>query len=142
MTPDQFLKSMVSKISINFIIWKLSLGSKVTFHIKNHPQPMVHIKYHLMLDVPLKRGQIDLRACLGFTSCTQSCLTLRRPNFIGVRRPVPPDLAKTGKVRSDHSKNLTKVFLRYLEIRDGNFSQKSPNFFFESRLKLTFIKID
>ena len=37
-------------------------------------------------------------------------LTLRRPNFIGAHVPVAPDLAKTVKVGSDHSKNLTSVF--------------------------------
>ena len=37
-------------------------------------------------------------------------LTLRRPNLLGVHVPVSPDLAKTAKVRSDHSKNLTHVF--------------------------------
>ena len=36
-------------------------------------------------------------------------LTLRRPNFIGVHVPVAPDLAKTVKVKSDHSENLAKV---------------------------------
>ena len=39
-----------------------------------------------------------------------SNLTLRRPNFIGVHVPVAPDLAKTLKVGSDHSENLTSVF--------------------------------
>ena len=37
-------------------------------------------------------------------------LTLRRPNFIGAHVPVAPDLAKTVKVGSDDSKNLTSVF--------------------------------
>ena len=37
-------------------------------------------------------------------------LTLRRPNFIGAHVPVAPDLAKTVKMGSDHSKNLTSVF--------------------------------
>ena len=36
-------------------------------------------------------------------------LTLRRPNFIGAHVPVAPDVAKTVKVRSDHSENLAKV---------------------------------
>ena len=40
----------------------------------------------------------------------QSDLTLRRPKFIEVHVPVAPDLAKTVKVGSDHSKNLTSVF--------------------------------
>ena len=36
-------------------------------------------------------------------------LTLRRPNFLGAHLPVPPDLAKTVKVKSDHSENLARV---------------------------------
>ena len=40
----------------------------------------------------------------------QSLLTLRRPNFIGAHVLVAPDLAKTVKMGSDHSKNLTSVF--------------------------------
>ena len=40
----------------------------------------------------------------------QSDLTLRRPEFIEVHVPVAPDLAKTVKVKSDHSENFTKVF--------------------------------
>ena len=38
-----------------------------------------------------------------------SWLTLRRPNFLGAQPPVPPDLAKTVKVMSDHAENLAKV---------------------------------
>ena len=37
-------------------------------------------------------------------------LTLRRPNFLGVHVPVAPNLAKTVKVKSDQSENLTIVF--------------------------------
>ncbi len=37
------------------------------------------------------------------------CLTLRRPNFLGVHVPVTPDLAKTVKGKSDHSENLARV---------------------------------
>ena len=36
-------------------------------------------------------------------------LTLRRPNFLGAQLPVPPDLAKTVKVKSDHAEILAKV---------------------------------
>ena len=36
-------------------------------------------------------------------------LTLRRPNLLGAHVPVAPDLAKTVKVGSDHSENLTSV---------------------------------
>ena len=46
-------------------------------------------------------------------------LTLRRPNLLGVHGPVSPDLAKTVKVRSDHSENLTNVFGG---AKNGNFS--------------------
>ena len=49
----------------------------------------------------------------------QNNLTLRRPNLLRVHVPVSPDLAKTVKVRSDHSENLTKVFGG---AKDGNFS--------------------
>ena len=37
-------------------------------------------------------------------------LTLRRSNFIGANVPVASDPAKTVKMGSDHSKNLTSVF--------------------------------
>ena len=37
-------------------------------------------------------------------------LTLRRPNLLVVHGPLSQDLAKTVKVRSDHSENLTNVF--------------------------------
>ena len=46
-------------------------------------------------------------------------LTLRRPNLLGFHVPVSPDLAKTVKVRSDHSENLTEVFGG---AKNGNFS--------------------
>ena len=47
---------------------------------------------------------------VGAKNFQQLTLTLRRPNFIGTHVPVAPDLAKTVKMRSDHSKNLTSVF--------------------------------
>ena len=53
-------------------------------------------------------------------------LTLRRPNLLGVQRPVSPDLAKTVKAGSDRSEILTNVFGG---AENGNFSQKSPNNF-------------
>ena len=37
-------------------------------------------------------------------------LNFKRPNLIGVHAPVAPDLAKTVKMRSEHSENLTSVF--------------------------------
>ena len=55
-------------------------------------------------------------------------LTLRRPNLLGVQRPVSPDLAKTVKARSDRSEILTNVFGG---AENGNFSQKSPNIFWK-----------
>ena len=55
-------------------------------------------------------------------------LTLRRPNVLGVHGPVSPDLAKTVKVRSDHSENLTNVFGG---AKNGNFSHKSLNIFWK-----------
>ena len=40
-------------------------------------------------------------------SDVDTVLTFRRPNLSGVHVPVSPDLAKTVKVRSDQSENLT-----------------------------------
>ena len=46
---------------------------------------------------------------------------------------VPPDLAKTMKVRSGDFKNLANVLG---STKNGNFCQKFQNFFFGSFLKL------
>ena len=53
-------------------------------------------------------------------------LSLRRPNLLGVQVPVSPFLAKTVKMRSDHSENLTDFFSG---AKNGNFSYKSPKHF-------------
>ena len=55
-----------------------------------------------------------------------SLLTLRRPNFIGVHVPVAPDLAKTVKVKSDHSENLAKVLGG---AKNGKIIKMFPNNF-------------
>ena len=56
---------------------------------------------------------------VGKLNLFRSLLTLMRPNLLGVHGPVSPNLAKTVKVRSDHSENLTNVFDG---AKNGNFS--------------------
>ena len=55
------------------------------------------------------KSSIKKQNLLNYLNFDSKSLTLRCPNFIGVHVPVAPDLAKTVKVTSDHSKNLAKV---------------------------------
>ena len=48
-----------------------------------------------------------------------------------------PDLAKTVKVESDHSENLSKVFDG---DKNGNFNYKFPNVFFKC-LKIAYFNL-
>ena len=69
---------------------------------------------------------------LTFSKMTPFDLILRCPNNQRVHVTVAPDLAKTVKVKSDHSENLNKVFRT---AKNGYLSSKS-DIDFKNRLKL------
>ena len=65
---------------------------------------------------------------LTFSKMTPFDLILRCPNNQRVHVTVAPDLAKTVKVKSDHSENLNKVFGTakngYLKLQISNILDK------------------